>query len=322
VGTKWALFFGVIMLACAGLFLIAPFVGWWMPEGVSSHAHDVDFLFNIILGITAFFFILTEAILIYFMARFGSGEGQPPAKTLKILQPVVRILDSQHKVEMAWTLVPAAILLYIAFAQVKTWADIKYESHRTGVYAKKGPDGAVLVKQLPVQVDLSARQFEWRMRYPSYERTKNWLDKPEDPEVIKDADRFGRFDAFAHPLFKDSNDVFEVNELHVVKDTPVLVHLSTRDVIHSFNLPQLRVKQDALPGKLIPVWFRPTKANVDENGKIMKDRVWDIPCAELCGWGHARMIGRLFVHETKEDFLHWLKETSDHQFAVPMASAK
>jgi cytochrome c oxidase subunit 2 len=312
VGTKWALFFGVIMLACAGLFLIAPFVGWWMPEGVSSHAHDVDFLFNIILGITAFFFILTEAILIYFMARFGSGDTQP-AKTLKVLQPVVRLLDSQHKVEMAWTLLPAAILLYIAFAQVKTWADIKYESHRSE--AMKG--------DVPVQVDLSARQFEWRMRYPSYERMKNWLEKKDDPDVKKDAERFGKFDAFAHPMFKDDRDVYVVNEMHVIKDNPAVVHLSTRDVIHSFNLPQLRVKQDALPGKLIPVWFRPTKANVDENGKIMKDRVWDIPCAELCGWGHARMIGRLFVHETKEDFLHWLKETSDHQYAVPrVASAK
>src|SRR5437764_12658089 len=107
------------------------------------------------------------------------------------------------------------------------------------------------------------------------------------------------------------DDVFVVNEMHVWKGQAVVVHLSTRDVIHSLNLPNFRVKQDALPGKLIPVFFTPTKANCwhdkqanrwldgrdPKSGEENKDLIYDIPCAELCGWGHYRMIGRVYVHK-------------------------
>src|SRR5262249_31690205 len=126
------------------------------------------------------------------------------------------------------------------------------------------------------------------------------------------------------------DDVHVVNELHVFtnphpqkdrdfKQFPaVVMHLRTIDVIHSLNLPYMRVKQDALPGKVIPVWFRPTKANTKPGvwedgydpttGKTGDhNQVWEIPCAELCGWGHYRMIGRVYVHESEADFLAWLQ---------------
>ena len=99
------------------------------------------------------------------------------------------------------------------------------------------------------------------------------------------------------------------------------MHLSTRDVIHSFNLPHLRVKQDALPGKMIPVWFTPTKSNVEldktgvyvdgmnpATGRHDDHHIWELACAELCGWGHYRMIGRLYVHNDEQEFLDWLKK--------------
>lgn len=300
---KWALFFGVVLLACAGLFIIAPFCGWWLPEGVSSHAKDVDFLFYLILGFTAFFFILTETLLVLFMARFGDTEKRTPVEIPGILKPLANVLDSQHKIEMAWTVVPAAILLIIAFSQISTWANIKYESRQKDVMR-----GAV-----PYISAVSARQFEWRIRYPSTARVKEWLTKKDDAEVVKDRDSFGKI--------AQKDDVYVVNELHVVKDEPVLVHLSTRDVLHSFNLPHFRVKQDAVPGKLIPVWFRPTKANMDADGKQIPSLRWDLACAELCGWGHGRMIGRIHVHESSESFLRWLDQTEKKQNAVPTASA-
>jgi cytochrome c oxidase subunit II len=310
VGTRWALFFGVVLLACAGLCVIAPFVGWWMPEGVSSHSGSVDLLFNGILWITGFFFLLTEAILVYFMARFGSGDTSTPAIP-KRFAAVAKLLDSQHKIELAWTIVPAVILILIAVVQVQTWENVKYLSHRETVFEDYAKEEKVAYLP-PVQVEISARQFEWRMRYPAHDRMKDWLDSEKNDEKTKKD-----FESFAaKPQF---GDVSIVNELHVFKKNPVVVQLMTRDVIHSFNLPQLRVKQDALPGKIIPVWFIPTKENV-EDGEIMKGRVWDIPCAELCGWGHARMIGRLFVHSTKEEFLAWLKAAEAHQYDVKTAS--
>ena len=216
---------------------------------------------------------------------------------------------------MAWTLVPAAILIYIAVAQVDTWANIKYESRKQHTESKTGAS---------LQVAVSARQFEWRMRYPSVKRFKMWQENK--------ADHNGAFDSFGR--VPQADDVYVVNELHIYQEHQVVVYLTTRDVIHSFNLPNFRVKQDALPGKMIPVWFitkkdyacwnttwdedkqryvdgidpSTGKPAVDANGNPSKEFIYDIPCAELCGWGHYRMIGRVFVHKDKDDFLKWLEK--------------
>jgi len=311
----WSVLFGVTMIACFVGFAISPLMNWWRPDGVSTHSKGVDDLFDIILGITAFFFVLTEAILVAFMWLYaGKGDISHPVSEKAdfpgIMKPISNILQNQHRVEMAWTFVPAVILLYIAFAQVSTWANIKYEARRhLQEETKAGP---------ATQIGVSARQFEWRMRYPSTERFKKWLEMEKDAnkESLKktkaDYDSFGKI--------PQASDVHVVNELHVWKGYTVTVHLTTRDVIHSFNLPNFRVKQDALPGKMIPVWFTPTKANckanadktrwlyaVDpESGEKSKDLEYDIPCAELCGWGHYRMIGRVFVHKDQADFAAWL----------------
>ncbi len=314
MGKWWSVLFAAVMVFCLGNFIVAPLWGWWLPEGYSTHAGSVDKLFYIIFWITAFFFVLTESILCVFMWKYASGrpkESSEPAKApgvfTKMFYPVSNVLNDQHKVEMAWTVVPALILLYIAFAQVSAWAEVKYQS-RMPKY-----EGALT----PLQIDVSARQFEWRVRYPSSERFQEWMKK-KDPSDYKN---------FAGKPHHD--DVHVVNEVHVWKDHPVVVHLSTRDVIHSFNLPHMRVKQDALPGKVIPVWFTPTKENSALNkqlglyvdginpatGKNDNAYIWDLACAELCGWGHYRMIGRLYVHKDENEFLDWLKKAESQSQA-------
>lgn len=325
----WSVLFGVTMVACLVGFAISPLMGWWMPDGISTHAGDVDFLFYVILWITTFFFILTEAILIAFMWMYVSTpEGKPPVSAttdvVGFLKPLTSFLHNQHRVELAWTLIPAAILLYIAFAQVNTWANIKYESRKKH-QQDQVKEGAAL------QVGVSARQFEWRMRYPSVARFKRWMSKgdweagPKDKIGVKaDFDSFGRV--------PQADDIYTVNELHIWQHHQVVVHLTTRDVIHSFNLPNFRVKQDALPGKMIPVWFRSVDPKVRKTMNTKWDEkrgryldginpdtgdhdnafVYDIACAELCGWGHYRMIGRVFVHENQEDFLRWLEHAEKY----------
>ncbi len=306
MGKFWSILFGVTMLACGLSFVVAPFVGWWMPEGVSTHAAAIDNLFVVILYITGFFFFLTEALLVYFMYAYGAkDDGKPPVGEKAELPGwlkrfVVPLkLNNAHNIEVAWAIVPAAILLYIAFAQIDTWASVKYQARI--VEQEKG--------NTSVQVHVSARQFEWRMRYPSVARFKEWMGD----KSVKDSADYRSFGKIPQP-----DDVQVVNELHIWKGYPVLVHLDTRDVLHSFNLPNFRIKQDALPGKQIPVWFTPTKSNVSWDGDLCLDgynpvanksdidHVWDIPCAELCGWGHYRMIGRVFVHEDRADFEKWL----------------
>src|SRR5581483_8673359 len=156
------------MIACLGLFLVAPFVGWWMPEGVSTHAGKVDGLFYIILGITTFFFILTEALLIVFMWRYDTRPGTEPAPPgpswlAGLLSPATKILHDQHRVEMAWTIVPAAILLFIAVAQIQTWGQIKYQSQMP----KFGDAGT------PFLAGFSARQFGCASVIPASSASRN-----------------------------------------------------------------------------------------------------------------------------------------------------
>jgi cytochrome c oxidase subunit 2 len=277
------------MLATVVLWCISPSMGWWLPQNVSTFGHQIDWLFYMILAVTGFFFILTEALLVYFMYKYA---GVPGVRRLPMMSHT-----AERKLELAWTIVPAGILLYIAVAQVSAWEEIKYYS------SMPEPDGKTQ------QMEISARQFEWRVRYPSPERMASWTSNPK---------LAGDFGGNPH-----EDDVWVVNEVHAYKgqNAKVLIHLRTKDVLHSFYNRELRLKQDAVPGKTIRVWFEATKANtrkygdrwldgngIDDQGRP-NDRaeVWEIACAELCGWGHSKMVGRLYVHETREDFLDWLK---------------
>ncbi len=96
--------------------------------------------------------------------------------------------------------------------------------------------------------------------------------------------------------FGTDDDVKFDNDLHVPVNKVVRIQLSAKDVIHSFFLPNLRLKQDAVPGRTILVWFEATKP-----GK------YEIPCAELCGFGHSGMKGWLHVH-TPEEYKKWAEE--------------
>ena len=88
----------------------------------------------------------------------------------------------------------------------------------------------------------------------------------------------------------------------------MLVHLSSKDVIHSFGLYEMRVKQDAIPGMQIPVWFIPTVTTKEMRAKLGKpDFDYEITCSQLCGLGHYRMRGFLTV-DSAEDFTKWIAD--------------
>lgn len=118
-----------------------------------------------------------------------------------------------------------------------------------------------------VQVQVMASQFEWNVTYPGADGTLG------------------------------NDDDFTVrNQLHLPVDRRVVVHLESEDVIHSFFIPELRVKQDAVPGMRIPVQFQAA-----EPGELQ------IGCAELCGLGHYRMRASVTVHEPG-GYEAWLRE--------------
>ncbi|MGE3805338.1 MAG: cytochrome c oxidase subunit II [Gemmataceae bacterium] len=296
----WSIVFGLVLFLCGLSFVIAPMMGWWLPKNVSTFGPAVDNLFYLILGITGFFFILTEALLVYNMWAYTHKEGE---KSLYI--------HSHHGLEIFWTAVPGAILLLLAILQISTWAEIKYQSSM--------PDPDVIM-------EVSARQFEWRVRYPN---------EPEQKELVKQGPQGwekGKPPPARVRSWVDAphlDDIHVVNEIHTWQNAKVRVYLKTQDVLHSFYLPNLRLKQDAVPGKVIPVWFQVDKDyNTAYDPKLKRwvdgfdpstgkhdqpHQVWDLACAELCGWGHYKMQGRLFVHKDKEDYLSWLKYAREEQ---------
>ena len=97
----WSVLFGIVMAACTALFVVAPIVGWWMPQAASSHSWDIDYLFYLILAITGFFFILTEGLLVAFMFRYAErepGQTLAPSPMAKVFEPLTRMFNTAHKV--------------------------------------------------------------------------------------------------------------------------------------------------------------------------------------------------------------------------------
>jgi cytochrome c oxidase subunit II len=120
-----------------------------------------------------------------------------------------------------------------------------------------------------MNLEITAEQFAWNIRYPG-------------PD--------GKLET--------ADDIVTLNQLHFPVGRAVVVSLHSKDVIHSFFLPEFRVKQDAVPGMTTRIWFEATRVGH-----------WEIACAELCGLGHFRMKGFVTV-ETPEEFERWLAETA------------
>jgi cytochrome c oxidase subunit 2 len=121
-----------------------------------------------------------------------------------------------------------------------------------------------------IRIEIMPQQFAWNFRYPGPDR------------------EFGT----------DDDIIPAQNQMHIPVNTPIVVQIASWDVIHSFYLPNFRIKQDATPGMITALWWQATKTGV-----------FDIACAELCGNSHYKMKGYLTV-ETDEEFRQWLTENS------------
>ena len=155
-------------------------------------------------------------------------------------------------------------------------------------------------------VNLTPEQFAWNVRYAGpdgvFGKTDiKLIDLQSNPLGLDRSD----------PAAKD--DVTTVNQLYLPVNKPIIVRLRSKDVIHSFNLPEFRVKQDAIPGFTIPVWFVPTVTTAEMrtrtgNGEFQ----YEIACAQLCGLGHYRM--RAFVTvQSPDEFQKWMDEQAKAQ---------
>jgi cytochrome c oxidase subunit 2 len=274
----------------------------WLPESITTFTEPVDWMFNLILWITVVINIAVFAAMIWFLIKYRHRPGRHAT-----------FIHGNNKLETVWTLVPAVILALIAVFSQTTWSQIK--SPPPGF--EKSPD--------VVEIAVVGQQFEWNFQYPGPDgklgqRKRELIDKNSgDAAAQIGLDREG------DPNAKD--DVVLAKICVVPVNKKVYIHLTSRDVIHSFFLPNFRVKQDAMPGLMGRVWFEATKTSAEMVGTVRADdaigvqrvlgnsKPFDIVCAELCGQGHYQMRGQLYV-VTEAQYNAFLEQ----QYATQSAS--
>ena len=233
----------------------------WLPIAASADAARIDNVITLVHLLMLTLFVGWGSFFVYVLIRFRRGR-----------HPVAR----HQGVNGRWaTLVEGAVvvieIVLLAFFSIPAW------SARVDAFP---PESRSVV------VRVVAQQFAWNVHYPGVDgrfgRTAVALVSTENPLGLDRTDPSAR------------DDVTTINELHLPVDTPVIVYLSSKDVVHSFTLPQMRVKQDTIPGTVQPVWFTPTRTGE-----------WDIACSQLCGLAHYRMRG-FYTVQTAADFEAWL----------------
>ncbi|MGZ4984791.1 MAG: cytochrome c oxidase subunit II [Chthoniobacterales bacterium] len=246
------------------LALINEFLG--QPPNASEHGFQIDHILEFSHWFMGTLFVGWWIYLIYVLFRFHRSR-HPVADHEGVKSGI-----STH-LEFAVVLIDAVLL--IGFA-IPIW----------GKFVNNFPDS-----KDAIVVHAVGQQFNWNFHMPG----------PDG--------QFGKRDVnlvtTSNPLGLDANspegkdDLIFVSELHVPVDRDIIIETSSKDVIHNFALPSMRAAQDAIPGSIIPMTFRPIKTGT-----------YEIVCGQLCGLGHYGMKGSLVV-DSPTDYQNWLKERAE-----------
>ncbi len=234
---------------------------WWFPPPISQHGLAYDAQFMRTLVIVGIIFVLAQFALGYVIVRFRD-DGRRAGYS-----------HGNNKLETLWTSATALLFLGLVLMGTKIWASVHF--------ADAPPDA--------IPIEVMAKQFAWSFRYPGpdgkFGRTDLKLinDSAGNPLGLDDKD----------PAAKD--DIVSAS-LKVPVGKPIKLILHSRDVIHNFFVPELRLKQDLVPGMEIPFHFQADKIGI-----------YEVPCSELCGLGHFQMRTTMQVM-SEADFEQWKQQ--------------
>src|SRR5687767_5230692 len=247
-----------------------------MPAVAAAHGAQIH---NLIGWIHVFMFILFigwGGFFVYTLIRFRRSRN-PVASYTGVTS------HASNYSEIAVAVIEGVLL--IGFA-IPLWAA------RVGDIP---PENQALV------VHVTAEQFAWNVRYSGADGK---FGKTDIKKIDTQTNPLGL--DFSDPDAKD--DVTTLNQLYLPANTQIIVKLRSKDVIHSFGVPEFRVKQDAVPGYTIPIWFVPTVTTAEMRTRTGNAEFqYEIACAQLCGLGHYRMRGFVTVLPTDE-FKTWMDE--------------
>jgi cytochrome c oxidase subunit II len=252
-----------------------------LPPLATAHGGQIDGLIGLIHLFMLILFVGWGSFIVYALIRFRRSR-----------HPVANYTGlKSHKstyVEIGVAVVEAILL--VGFA-IPMWA--------ARVESIPAASEALLVQ-------VTGEQFAWNIHYAGPDGKLGRTD-------------ITLIDAQSNPLGLDRNDpdakddVTTTNQLYLPVNKPIIVRLRSKDVIHSFGVPEFRVKQDAVPGLTIPIWFVPNVTTAEMRTRTGNPEFqYEIACAQLCGLGHFRMRGFVTV-QTAEEFQKWLDEKIKEQ---------
>ena len=234
-----------------------------LPPQASAHAGQIDEMIVLLHWLMAILFVGWSAFFIYTLVRFRRSRN-PRADYAGVKS------HASSYLEIAVAVIEAVLLIGFAI-----------------------PAWALRINALPAEeestvVHVIAKQFEWHLHYPGadgkFGRRSIDLITPTNGIGLDRSDPNG------------ADDIATINQFNLPVDKPVIAYLSSQDVIHSFGLTSMRVKQDVIPGMETPVWWEPTMTGE-----------YEINCSQLCGLGHYRMRGFMTIM-TATEFQSWLDE--------------
>ncbi len=250
----------LITLASTYFFLAKT---WWMPAGASAAAAAIDHQFAITFVVMGIVFVAAQMTLGYVVWRYRDHSGAG----------TVAYSHGNVKLEIIWTSLTAILFAGLNLVGSPTWASERFRPAEAGA----------------VRVEVTGLQFAWYFRYPGPDG-KFGATKPELEDASTGGEGALGLDS-ADPASKD-DIVTGTMELPVGREAEII--LRAHDVIHSFFVPAMRFKQDAVPGLAIHMHFTPTQTGT-----------YEIACAELCGLGHYKMHGVVNV-VTQQEFDRWI----------------
>lgn len=253
------------------------FLARFMPVDASAHGPELDRLNAVVHWVMLILFVFWGAYFIYVLMRFNAK------RNAKADYAGMRSHWSTWS-EAGVAVVEVVLLVGFSIPLWSKWT------------TRPAPD------QNPLEIRVVGEQFAWNVHYPGVDKVFGKRDvklvSSTNPLGLDPDDAGGK------------DDIATLNELHVEVGRPVVVHVTSKDVIHSFALNEMRVKQDAIPGMEVAIHFTPVMTN--------DGRTWEIACAQLCGLGHYRMRGMLTVHP-KAGFEAWMKssKSEDPETSTP-----
>ena len=248
MGRVLGLVIWLITLGSVGMFVSKH---WWFPESISEHGGAVDRQFMITILVVGIAFAAAQIGLGWVVWKYRDSAAATRAT----------YSHGNNRLEVVWTVVTAVIFISLAVMGQRVWAALHLHAAPPGSYT----------------VEVVAQQFSWNFHYHG----KDNVFGRTDPKLIDDSalNYVGLDDT--DPNAKDDA---VVSTLVVPVNRPIELILKSKDVTHSFFVPQLRFKQDLVPGMAIPVHF-----TVNKTGK------YELACAELCGMNHYKMKSYMLV---------------------------